>query len=192
MTATSPVTGRFSAVKTALILFFLLAVWLAFIVMPVRKNVIEKIPLVPGALALKLRAVGLPDNADLDGLPEIFAIWADKAEWKDNRAKFAYRHPVMKTYAYFFQATRSDRGIRFREISEPHDPGYNWDESLSEDCPIRFYTLVHEGTVSSEPSRSRITVPPDFTVTKQKVDLSTPKIEAQPFEPVPIDLKPKR
>ena len=142
MTATSPVTGKFSAAKTAFILLFLLVVWLAFVAVPARKETVKRVLAEEDPFALKLRAVGLPNNPDLGGLPEIFAIWADKAEWKEGKTKFAYWHPGMKTYAYHFEATRVEGRIRFAGIPEPQESDYDQDESLGEDCPIRFYRLV--------------------------------------------------
>ena len=88
-----------------------------------------------------LRHVGLPDNPDLAGLPEIFAVNADAAEWKDNRTIFSYWHPGAKAYAYFFEATRGNFGYRFRAIPEPptDGAGARWDDSLGENSLIRFY-----------------------------------------------------
>jgi len=192
VTTRSPVIGQFSAAKTVLIFLFLVAVWLAFVVMPSRQEVVKKSLSAESALTLKLRAVGLPDNSDLGGLPDIFEIWSAKAEWKDGRTKFAYWHPVTKTYAYFFEAIRTDQGIRFREIVEPHDPGYRWDESLSDDCPIRFYTSVDETIATVRAALRPIAAPLDAGHDKVAIDVTAPKIPAPLLEPVTIDSQPKR
>lgn len=177
-----PVTGKISAIKTGWVLLVLLAIWVTFIALPSPKEGAQKIPAPENALGLELRAVGLPDNPDLGGLPEIFSIWADKAEWKDGRTRFAYWHPVMKTYAYFFEAIRVDGRVRFREISEPHDQGFHWDQSLSDDCPIRFYTSVNERRTKNErePMPRSILPPPVANPGKVKIDISAPKILPPP------------
>jgi hypothetical protein len=125
--------------RVALSLVLLLVAWLVFSFYPRDKTPPPAAP--PPVAESKLRAVGLRDNLDWEGLPEIFAIWADRAEWSDGKTRFAYWHPVMKTYSYYFEATRVGASYRFREIAEPPtaDGGYYWDESLGEDCPIRFY-----------------------------------------------------
>lgn len=183
VSAIRPATGKISAIKTGSVLLLLLAIWVTFIVLSPQQEVAHKIPAPESALALKLRAVGLPNNSDLGGLPEIFSIWADKAEWKDGRAKFAYWHPVMKTYAYFFQAIRVDGRVRFEEISEPHDQGYRWDESLPDDCPIRFYTSANEpGPIGERgPTRYSILPPPVANHGKVEIDMLTPKILPPPI-----------
>ena len=130
---------RIAPNRVALILALLLGVWLVFQFYP-RKKPAPPLPSV-GAES-KLRAFGLPDNVDLEGLPEFFAIVADKAEWKDGRTRFAYWHPVMKTYSYYFEASRKSTGFRFREIPEPHEPDHYWDEEMAEDSRIRFYYSV--------------------------------------------------
>ncbi|HEY4248127.1 MAG TPA: hypothetical protein VGM64_14850 [Lacunisphaera sp.] len=164
-----------------MVLFFLLVIWVAFIALPSRKEVTPEIPALESAMALELRAVGLPDNPDLGGLPEIFSIWADKAEWKDGRTRFAYWHPVMKTYAYFFQAIRVDGRVRFKEISEPHDQGYRWDKSLSDDCPIRFYTSGNKQVPNSEREPAPPISPPPFANPgKVEIDVPAPKILPPP------------
>ena len=181
MSTIRPVAGKVSAIKTGLVLLFLLLIWVLFIALPSREEVSPEIPASESAVALKLRAVGLPDNPDLGGLPEIFSIWVDKAEWKDGRTRFAYWHPIMKTYAYFFQAIRVDGRVRFKEISEPHDQGYRWDKSLSDDCPIRFYTSVIKQVPNSEHEPAPPIPPPPFAnLGKVEMDVRAPKILPPP------------
>ena len=139
----TPGNQRVAPNRVALILALLLGVWLAFEFYPRKK---PAPPMIPVMAESKLHIVGLADNPDWDGLPDIFAVCAGHAEWKDGRTRFAYWHPVMKTYSYYFEATRDGTGIRFKEIAEPHDLDYLWDESLGEDCPIRFY---HSASLSA-------------------------------------------
>ncbi len=131
-----PVIQRVSPNRVALILALLLTAWLVFEFFPHKGK--PALSVAPVMAESKLHAVGLADNPDWDGLPEFFAIVADKAEWKDGRTRFAYWHPVMKTYSYYFEAIRSGEGVRFREIAEPHDSDHFWDEEVTEDSPIRF------------------------------------------------------
>jgi hypothetical protein len=135
----APALERTSAAKAGWLIIVLTVGWMLFVLWPGPPEApAEK----PGAIpmpASSLTRAGLRDYTDWQGLPEIFAVWADKAEWKDNRTRFAYWHPVMKTYSYYFEAVRTAKGYRFREIAEPHDSEYIWDESLGDECPIRFY-----------------------------------------------------
>lgn len=87
----------------------------------------------------KLAAVGLRENRDWDGLPEIFAIWESKAHWQGNRTRFAYWHPGTQSFGYYLEARRTTKGIRFKEIPEPSAAGFGWDTSAGDDVPIRFY-----------------------------------------------------
>ena len=141
---------RVSPNRVALILGLLLVVWLVFQFCPRSAKPVP--PVTPPAAETKLHAVGLADYTDWEGLPDFFAVWAEHAEWKDGRTRFAYWHPVMKTYSYFFEATRKDGKIRFREIAEPHDPDHFWDESLGEECPIRFYHSVPAPALARPPT----------------------------------------
>ena len=185
-----PFSGKISAAKTALILLFLLAVWLAFFALPSRKNIGVQIPRGDSG-ATKHPLLGLSDNPDLGGLPEIFEIWSAKAEWINGTTRFAYWHPGMKTYAYYFEAVRNDQGVRFREIPEPHDPGYSWDESLSEDCPIRFYTSVHE-IKAGDRVQDSVADPAPVDRQAVKVPITAPKVQVPEVEPIPIISQLKR
>ena len=133
------VSENISAAKAGGLVVLLLAGWLAYQTLsgPAVTPAASSKEIIPPPSSL-VRS-GLRDYTDWEGLPEIFAVWADKAEWKDGRTRFAYWHPVMKTYAYYFEAVKTAHGYRFREITEPHEPDYVWDDSLGDDCPIRFY-----------------------------------------------------
>ena len=179
MNASKPFTGKLSAARTGLILFSLLVVWLGFVVLPSRKKVPERIAPAESALAIKLHAVGLPENPDFEALPEIFAIWAGNAEWKDNKTKFAYWHPVMKTYSYYFEATRTEGRFRFAEVAESYKPELYMGESLGEDCPIRFY-YSYPAADRTLPNIS-VELPP-HDQSPPKVEVTVPKIQApDPF-----------
>lgn len=90
----------------------------------------------------RLVAVGLRENRDWDGLPEIFAVWADQAYWQNDRARFAWWNPGTDSHSYFLEAHRTPAGIRFREIKEPHDAGFEWDRAVDDDSPLRLYLPI--------------------------------------------------
>jgi hypothetical protein len=138
----APVSENISAAKAGGLIVLVLAGWLAYQTLsgPAVPPPASSKEIIPPPSSL-VRA-GLRDYTDWEGLPEIFAVWADKAQWKNGRTRFAYWHPVMKTYSYYFEAVQVDGGYRFKEIAEPHDSADSvgwWDESLGGDCPIRFY-----------------------------------------------------
>ncbi|HLP26628.1 MAG TPA: hypothetical protein VK477_13185 [Acidobacteriota bacterium] len=90
----------------------------------------------------KLEAVGLRDYRDWDAVPEIFALWAERAHWKNNRTRFAYWNPGTNSHSYFFEARRTTSGYRFREIPEPREVGYEWDRDAGDESPLRLYLPV--------------------------------------------------
>lgn len=134
-----PVLERTSAAKAGWLVAALTIGWLVFLLLPA--PIEEKTPRRPAAplTATSLTRAGLAEYTDWAGLPEIFAIWADRAEWKEGKTRFAYWHPVMKNYSYYFEAIRVEGGYRFREISEPRDEDYEWDPGAPEDSPLRLF-----------------------------------------------------
>ncbi|HVT72862.1 MAG TPA: hypothetical protein VHD61_06980 [Lacunisphaera sp.] len=130
---------RTSAAKAGWLVIALTLGWVVFIFLADSSTPPPPEPAKITVPASSLQKAGLRDYVDWEGLPEIFAIWADHAEWKGNRALFAYWHPVTKKYSYHFEARRVNGRYRFREISEPRESEYYLDESLGDDCPIRFY-----------------------------------------------------
>lgn len=141
---TTALNQRSPVAKAGWLIGLFMVAWLAFLFVPWPwRAAPEPAPPVEVRPPSKLEQVGLRNYTDWEGLPDIFAIWADRAEWKNGRTRFSYWHPVMRTYSYYFEAIRVKGGYRFREISEPRDPDYAWDESLGEECPIRFFLPVH-------------------------------------------------
>ncbi len=92
----------------------------------------------------RLAAVGLRENRDWDALPEVFALWADRAYWEGGRTYFAWWHPGSGRHDYFFEARRTATGFRFREIREPDGEVFVWDEAAA-DSPLRLYLPVDVG-----------------------------------------------
>lgn len=106
-----------SADKVVLIGGLFLLVWLVF-AFTTRKP--ETAPSVaPVAVESKLHAVGLADNVDWEGMPELFAVWSEHAGWKDGKAQFAYWDQGYRSYSYFFEATRVNGKVWFRSLPEP-------------------------------------------------------------------------
>lgn len=115
---TALATERTSAAKAGWIIGLFFLGWLAFLFGPLAKSGTKEVRPVVTMPPSKLRAVGLPDNPDLDGLPELFAVFSESAEWKGDRTQFAYWHPTNRAYSYFFEAIRKNGKIRFRPISK--------------------------------------------------------------------------
>lgn len=129
----SPGNQRIPANRVALAFCLLLVAWVVFLLFPRQKPE----PEAPVQAESKLRAVGLPDNVDLEGLPEFFAAWADTKEvtWFDDHASFGYWNPVRKDYSYFIEVTRTPNGYRF---------------SLREDVKNLTHILPGPSSVESE------------------------------------------
>jgi hypothetical protein len=182
----TPAMGRPSAAIAGWLFAAVFAAWLVFLLVPAPKPPagIEP-PSVPPALS-KLAAVGLPDNPDFAGLPEYFALWADKADWVNDRALFAYWSPATLDYSYFFEAVRRDGKVRFHMVDKP--PNYDVTLSASEpqpvEHPLRFILTEHIQTPSFHPvdwpdAPDRI----DVHTTVLRVPLEVPKAAITPLEP---------
>lgn len=93
--------------------------WALFLVLPFGREEKVEPPKTPVALPgeAELAAVGLRYNVDWVGLPEYFAIWADRAHWYQDKVRFAYWDSGSKAYDYFFEATREGKSVRFRAIA---------------------------------------------------------------------------
>lgn len=136
----SPSAGqRFTTRQTGWIALAVFGGWLVFLLLPSRpppKPVTPDLP--PVRAQSKLEAVGLRDNVDWVGLPELFAVWADRIHWDGDEVRFAYWHPGSRRYAYILEATRTTEGIRFRALSGVEAQSY---ERLAAEA-------VAEGTVA--------------------------------------------
>jgi len=111
-----PANQRIAPKGVVLILALLLGVWLVFQFLPEKKPASPTPPVV--VTESKLHAVGLADNPDWEGLPELFAVWADQLNWENDKTAFAYWDPWAKSYAYFFEVTRQNGRYRFRLASK--------------------------------------------------------------------------
>ncbi len=185
-------TSRIPANWVGLTLVLLLAVWLGFTLFPRGEKPAPVIA--PVVVESKLHAVGLEDNPDWEGLPEFFAIWADRAEWKDNQTRFFYWNPGMNAYSYEFEAVRVNGSYRFKVISESADPSEEeLNSDLPEDCPIRFYYSVHMGEVIGDPPFNFPVRPASSSSDQDKVklDIVAPRIPLSDPKIIPVKPTPK-
>jgi hypothetical protein len=183
----TPAIERTSAAKAGWVIVLLFFGWLAFVFVPWPQGKIEEkvIPTLvdPRAdFAAKLRQAGLPDNPDWDGLPEQFAIWADKAHWTANRTRFAYWNPGSQDYTYFFEARRAQGKVHFKRIPKPadYDEEFGSNAPAPEEYPLRLIDLVPHVVYVKRPS----------TVTEENrsVSIAPPRVEVDlPVAPVKID-----
>lgn len=106
---------RIPANQVVWLLAGLLAIWVGWLFVP--KSEKPRVVSQPVMTESKLRAVGLPDNPDWEGLPELFAVWSAQAPWQDGKVQFAYWNPGAHAYSYFFEAIQSKGLVRFRVLS---------------------------------------------------------------------------
>ncbi len=116
---TASATESTSAAKATWFVALIFVAWLVFLLVPFPRPEPPAAPPPLVGLASRLQKVGLPDFPEWDALPDIFAIWAYRADWNGNKTRFAYWNPGANDYTYFFEATRTAQGFRFREIAKP-------------------------------------------------------------------------
>jgi hypothetical protein len=164
-----------------LIFFLLLGAWLTFVYWPRRKEVLS--PVAPMTVESKLEAAGLENNPDWEGLPEFFAIWADKIEWNDNKAYFAYWHPGARAYAYLFEAVRREGKYRFRTVllQELVEGNYH-----AEDADVTA-VVRWESEVPTHPFVFLIRLTSEIRGRPFGMELRPPEPDSRM---VPVDLKP--
>ncbi len=113
------VFGRISVAKAGWFIVAFLIVWPLFLLWPGRSKQEPSRRLSGTPITSKLLAVGLEDNPEWEGLPELFAVFESRAGWINDRAQFAYWDRWSHSYAYFFEATRVNGAVRFHSIPEP-------------------------------------------------------------------------
>lgn len=144
----APWSGQLSAVQSGWLMALLFFGFLAFLLIPGPKPKPEPLPAFVVKPPSRLVALGLPDNPDLEALPEFFALFADQAEWRNDKTIFAYWNPGSNSHSYFFEATRANGGYHFEAIPElknvnpeaeySQDSDPRWSRDISEQSPIRF------------------------------------------------------
>lgn len=177
----APASGRISAAKTGWIIALLMLGWVLFLVLPFgREEKIDspKTPVErPGEA--ELAAVGLGYNVDWIGLPQYFAVWADRIGWAGDETEFAYWNPGSRSYSYIIKATRVGGRYRFRYVST--GPTVNLaSDSVPESDTHPFVFLVVEAPSPAEPVRflSAPMAPiPTGEAPQAKVDLPASRLE---------------
>jgi hypothetical protein len=142
----APWSGKLSAAKAGWLIALLFFGWLAFLFVPAPKPEPPPAPLIIKPAPSRLIALGLPDNTDLEHLPEYFALYADKAEWKKNKTLFSFWNPGSNSHSYYFEAVRINGSYHFTplpmiyaaEEDEIYDDGLSWSTDLPKNCPIRL------------------------------------------------------
>jgi hypothetical protein len=152
---TAPASGRISAAKTGWIIVLLMVGWALFLFLPFGREEKVESPKTqvdnPGEA--ELAAVGLAYNVDWIGLPQYFAVWADRIEWVGDEAQFAYWNPGSRSYSYIIRAIRHGKNYRFRYITT--DPTFNpASESVPESDTHPFLFSVEKVVPPLEPVRS--------------------------------------
>ncbi len=185
------VNQRIAPNRVALIGVLLLAAWLVFEFYPRPAKSVP--PVAPVVTESKLNTVDLADNPDWAGLPEFFAVWADKLEWDDEKTLFAYWHPGSKTYAYYFEAIRHGGSYRFRVLTGEELTKalrYSFDEAEND---ITAETLNQQ----KEPTTHPFVFVSDFlmkvTPSRRHIDHSEDRPPALPAKAPPrigVDISP--
>ncbi len=181
--------------RVGLSLVLLLVAWLVFSFYP--RNEKPAPVAAPLVAESKLHAVGLQDNPDWEGLPEFFAIWADHAQWKDGKTRFAYWNPGSRTYAYYFEATRHEGNYRFRAISTQEMAreglqyvGEEFADAMdaaqqNDESPTHPFVFLHEAAVIRpyRPSPPQINADLTGQGTTVPVDLKPTPLRLPPVSP---------
>jgi hypothetical protein len=169
---------RMSAAKTGWVIVLLMAAWAAFLILPFgreEKGELSKVAVLQPGEA-ELAAVGLRYNVDWIGLPQYFAVWADRIVWTGDRTEFAYWDPSSRSYAYQFEAIRAGKGYRFRLLSvEPAALLSSESVPESDTHPFVFTS------VESKPD-------PELKMRQPPM----PPYESRDLDSIQVDLKPAR
>ena len=199
----APGPSQFPVAQAGWLIALLFVGWLAFLFVPSPKPAPEPAAAFVKPPPSRLVALGLPDNPDLDALPEIFAMFADKAEWTNDKTLFAYWNPGSKSYSYFFEATRTGATYHFRSIkleTEPSaseaaeeglDADYYWGEIVTENCPVRLIYSVYWFLNEAWTRRNRWPRAHDPAIIKgdRRMPNITPMLSPAPIKIPPPELK---
>lgn len=119
----SQASARLSAAQTGWVIALLMTGWALFLILPFGREDAAAAPKIPVERPgeAELAVAGLRYNVDFIGLPQYFAIWADRIEWMGNETEFAYWNPGTSSYSYVIRATRiGEKQYRFRHMrTEP-------------------------------------------------------------------------
>lgn len=203
-------SGKLSAAKSGWLIALLFFGWLAFFIVPAPKPDPQPAPPVVKLPPSRLVALGLPDNPDLERLPEYFELYADKAEWKDNRTIFAYWNPGSSGYSYFVEVIRKDGKFRFhlktkleayRSMTHEGDGAYSSSDYVPDDAtvatvepitesPTHPVVLFHSYPVINSLKYEPRVGKPSIGMTPNNVSVDL-KVDPQPMPKVEIKNPPK-
>lgn len=174
---------RISAAKTGWVVALLMFGWALFILLPFGRKeepVLTKVPVErPGEA--ELAAVGLRYNVDFIGLPQYFAIWAERIEWTRDETEFAYWNPGTQSYSYIIRATRlGEKSYRFRHAwTEP--TVHQASEPVPESDTHPFVFRAPKASRPAAPESSRpgpLPVRPTVEAPRADVDLAPAQLTA--------------
>lgn len=193
----APWSGQLSAAQTGWLVMLLFFGWLGYLLVPVPK---PEPPPPPAPVKLppsRLVALGLPDNPDLEHLPEYFALYADQAEWKDDKTIFAYWNPGSNSYSYFFEAMRTNGKSFFHPISK-FEAYKNMSDEENLEYELDDYVPTIDAIAALKPISDSLTHPIVLFRSRHVVSVSTYRpgfggviVPSNKTNSVPIDLRAK-
>ncbi len=149
----------------------------------------------------KLLAVGLPDNPDFDGLPEMFAVAEIGAEWHKDRSVFSFWNPGAQRCTYVVAAFKADKGVRFKVLSSDTGRPQTAKDKLGDDWfgdSVEWLEPSEEQEGGPLQFWSPLEIPPiiqpDAALTdllperRAPLDTRLPIPRSQAIEPLPMDL----
>lgn len=193
----APGKGQLSTAKTGWLVLILFFGWLAFLLVPDPKPKSDPLPTFVVQPPSRLVALGLPDNPDLEQLPEFFVRYASQAEWENNKTVFAYWNPYTTSYSHIFEATRTRGGYHFIAIDDPETAegnsndasGNGWKDTVPEASSLRFFYF---GTHYAEYRDGwRTPGSPVYALETEKPPRVVPDLNQKKFIVPPSDFKIK-
>ncbi|HVU17717.1 MAG TPA: hypothetical protein VHD32_12380 [Candidatus Didemnitutus sp.] len=188
----NPFIGRTSRTAAGWIFAAVFFGWVAFVVFVDPRPKPEPPPWKPPPPKPRLAAYGLPENPDLDAMPELFRIWQGEADWVRDRTTFAFWNPGDANYSYTFEAQRKGNSFIFRAIELPFgfDPSLADGEATPPEHPLRFIRAKRfSGPITGigVPPGSEVvqTGPQEWTIVPLPINLSVPKPE--PIRPPAVE-----
>jgi hypothetical protein len=175
------VFGRISVAKAGWLIALFLIAWPLFVLVPFGRKPAPPAPhLSPRSETSRLPAVGLVPNSDWEGLPELFAVWQEHAEWNEGKTQFAYWHPGSRSYVYFFEARREAGTVRFRALTDGEAiTGGLMAQTidLTENSPTHPFVFLHEAKSKALLTSRPAVAPPNGILTHDPTEPKTVKVQ---------------
>jgi hypothetical protein len=174
-------SGRISVAKAGWFIVVFLIAWPLFVLVPFGHKPTPPVPhLSPWSPTSKLPAVGLVPNSDWEGLPELFAVWQEHAEWNEGKTQFAYWHPGSRSYVYFFEARREAGATRFRALTDAEAiTGGLMAQTidLTENSPTHPFLFLHAAKSKAPPTSRAAVAPPNGILARDPAEPKTVKVQ---------------